>query len=66
MISNIPVAAYGPDEDAGPFAAVPDPTDPADPRFLVTRVVPGAWPIGFTNPLILDLDGNGWTPPGVR
>ena len=55
-----------PDEDAGPFAAVPDPTDPADPRFLVTRVVPGAWPIGFTNPLILDLDGNGWTPPGVR
>ena len=54
-----------PDEDAGPFAAAPDPTDPGDPRYWVTRVVPGAWPIGFANPLILDLDGNGWTPPGV-
>ncbi len=54
-----------PGEDAGPFDATPDPTDRADPRYWVTRVVPGAWPIGFANPLILDVDGNGWTPPGL-
>jgi hypothetical protein len=54
-----------PDEDAGPFNATPDPSDPSDARYWVTRVVPGAWPIGFANPLILDVDGNGWTPPGL-
>jgi hypothetical protein len=55
-----------PDEDAGPFNATPDPTDRNDPRYWVTRVIPFAWPIGFANPLILDVDGNGWTPPGLR
>lgn len=54
-----------PDEDAGPFAVPPDPDDPGDPRYWVTRVVPGAWPMGFTNPLIIDLDGSGWLPPGL-
>jgi hypothetical protein len=54
-----------PDEDAGPFSVPPDPTDPADPRYWVTRVVPGAWPVGFANPLIIDVDGGGWLPPGV-
>ena len=54
-----------PDEDAGPFAVPPDPRDPTDPRYWVTRVVPGAWPMAFTNPLIIDLDGSGWLPPGL-
>jgi hypothetical protein len=54
-----------PDDEAGPFNPTPDPTDRADPRYWITRVVPFAWPIGFANPLILDLDGNGWTPPGL-
>jgi hypothetical protein len=54
-----------PDEDAGPFNAVADPSDASDPRYWVTRVVPGAYPIGFANPLILDVDGNGWIPPGL-
>lgn len=54
-----------PDEDAGPFSVPPDPRDPADPRYWVTRVVPGAWPMGFANPLLLDLDGGGWTAPGL-
>jgi hypothetical protein len=53
------------DEDVGPLQAPPDPTDPADPRFLITRIVPGAWPEGFANPLLIDVDGNGWTPPGL-
>jgi hypothetical protein len=54
-----------PDEDVGPLVAPPDPTDPADPRYLITRVTPGAWPEGFANPLLVDVDGNGWTPPGL-
>lgn len=54
-----------PDEDVGPLIAPPDPTDPSDPRYLITRITPGAWPEGFTNPLLVDVDGNGWTPPGL-
>lgn len=54
-----------PGEDAGPFNGPRDPDDPADPRFLVTRVVPGAYPEGFANPLLVDVDGGGWTPPGL-
>ncbi len=53
------------DEDVGPITAPPDPTDPADPRFLLTRLVPGAWPAGFANPLFIDVDGGGWLPPGL-
>jgi hypothetical protein len=55
-----------PDEDAGPFSVPPDPTDERDPRYWVTRVVPGAWPMGFTNPILVDLDGSGWNAPGLR
>jgi hypothetical protein len=32
---------------------------------LVSRVAPHAWPEGFTNPLFIDVDGNGWTAPGL-
>jgi hypothetical protein len=54
-----------PDEDAGPMSAPADPTDPADPRYWVTRVIPTAYPEGFTNPILIDLDGSGWLPPGL-
>jgi hypothetical protein len=54
-----------PDEDTGPLAMPADPTDPANHRFAITRVVPGAWPEGFANPLLIDVDGDGWAPPGV-
>jgi hypothetical protein len=52
------------DEDTGPIANPPDPTDPADPRFIMTRIVPESWPYGFTNFLLIDVDGGGWIPPG--
>ena len=51
------------DEDEGPITNPPDPTDPTDPRFHMTRIVPDSWPIGFTSPLLIDLAGDGWTPP---
>lgn len=53
------------DEDTGPANPPPDPIDPADPRYWMTRVVPSAFPAGFANPVLFDLDGNGWTPPGL-
>ncbi len=54
-----------PDEDAGPLAIPADPTDPSDPRYWVTRVIPTAYPEGFTNPILIDFDGSGWLPPGL-
>ena len=54
-----------PDEDAGPIGPPPDPTDPADPRYWITRVVPGAYPEGFANPVLIDVDGAGWVAPGL-
>jgi hypothetical protein len=30
-------------------------------------VTPGVWPTAFTNPFLLDLDGNGtWEAPGIK
>ena len=51
------------DEDEGPIFNPPDPIDPADPRFHMTRIVPESWPLGFTSPLLVDLAGDGWDPP---
>lgn len=47
-------------EDAGPLEPVPDPTDAADPRYWVTRVIPEAWPTAFANPILIDKAGDGW------
>lgn len=51
------------DEDSGPLRGPPDPINPSDPRYAMTRVLPTAWSYGFANPLLLDWDGDGWTPP---
>jgi len=52
------------DEDTGPIENPADPIDATDRRFHMTRVVPGSWPTGFTSPILVDVDGNGWQPPG--
>ena len=48
---------------------LPDLADPnARPdRMLADYVamVPGAWPLAFTNPFLIDVDGNGWQAPGL-
>jgi hypothetical protein len=50
-----------------PDADVPTrPYSAIDPRFDVEAIAPGVWPTAFTNPFILDLDGNGWTAPGIE
>jgi hypothetical protein len=53
------------DDDGDDLKVQPDPTDPTDPRFYVTRVVPETWPEGFANPILIDVTGDGWTPPGL-
>ncbi len=50
-------------EDSGPLNRPPDPVDPSDPRYSMTRVLPGAWTYGFTNPFIVDWAGDGWQAP---
>jgi hypothetical protein len=43
------------------------PRTATDPRFDVEAIAPGVWPAAFTNPFLLDLDGDGtWQPPGLR
>lgn len=36
-----------------------------DPRFHLNAVAPGTWPTAFTNPLLVDRAGDGWTAPGL-
>ena len=46
----------------------PDAPRPAldDPQFNVQAIAPGVWPTAFSNPFFLDLDGDGWTKPGLQ
>ena len=42
------------------------PASTSDPRFHYQAIVPGGWPVAFTNPFLLDLDGNGgWQDAGT-
>ena len=66
-----------PDDEDGAADGLPDlpetewPTRPpnaAEPgfeRFDLEAVAPGVWPTAFTNPFLIDCDGDGWTPPGL-
>lgn len=53
------------DEDVGPLQMPLAPSDPADDLFLLSQLATGAWPEGFANPIFIDVDGSGWTPPGL-
>ena len=45
----------------GPLAEPPPPTDRTSPEYFFYAAVPGGYPLAFTNPLIFDRDGNGYT-----
>ncbi|HLL54970.1 MAG TPA: CehA/McbA family metallohydrolase [Myxococcaceae bacterium] len=50
----------------GPLVHPAVPTSPADPQFHFSHVVVGGYPSSFTNPFVLDLNGNGtFDAPGV-
>jgi hypothetical protein len=48
---------------------LPELVDPGlSPKGLLAdyqAIVPGAWPIAFTNPFLIDVDSDGWHPPGL-
>jgi hypothetical protein len=48
-----------------PDAGVPVRPPEGDERFDVEAIAPGVWPTAFSNPFLLDLDGGGWTAPGL-
>jgi hypothetical protein len=52
-------------ETVGPLKNAPAPPR-GDPRYHFYQVVPGGAPLAFTNPFLLDRDGNGrFEGPGV-
>ncbi len=61
-----------PDTDGDGLPDLPDadvpvrPASPDDPQFDLQAIAPGVWPTTFSNPFYLDLDGGGWTAPGLQ
>jgi hypothetical protein len=61
-----------PDTDGDGLPDLPDadvpvrPQSPDDPQFDLQAIAPGVWPTAFSNPFFLDLDGGGWTAPGLQ
>jgi hypothetical protein len=60
-----------PDDDDDGLPDLPDadlPTRPAssNERFDLEAIAPGVWPVAFTNPFLLDRNGDmGWQAPGL-
>jgi hypothetical protein len=55
-----------PDSRYGPLRTPAPPTSEADPLFHFAQVVTGGYPMAFTNPFLLDRNGNGrFDAPGV-
>lgn len=52
------------DQDTGPLAHPPLPGR-NDPGYEFLAVTPGGYPASFTNPLLLDRDGGGFSGPGL-
>jgi hypothetical protein len=50
----------------GPLEGLPEPEDDSDPRFHFNSVIPGGYPLAFTNPLLIDRDKDGaFSGPGL-
>jgi len=50
----------------GPLKNPAEAEDDSDPRYHFTAVIPESYPLAFTNPLLLDRDGDGiFTGPGL-
>jgi hypothetical protein len=74
--AGLPQGSMPDDEDGAPdgLPDLPDaelprrPPNAAEPgleRFDLEAIAPGIWPTAFTNPFLLDRDGDGWTAPGL-
>ncbi len=54
------------DDEVGPLAEPPTPTDRRDPLYHFRAVTPGGYPLAFTNPLLVDRDGDGVFRGGAK
>jgi hypothetical protein len=54
------------DGDGLPDVSDTDGPDENDGTFDLEAIAPGVVPLAFTNPFIVDLDGNGWRAPGLK
>jgi hypothetical protein len=65
--AGMPQPAYAVDPETGlPELSEPVvPASPESPLYHIEVVAPGVLPLAFTNPFFLDLDGGGWTAPGL-
>lgn len=67
MIQDTPEDTDGDGLPDLPDTEVPGrPGSLTDRRFDLQAVAPGVWPAAFTNPFLIDVDGGGWTPPGLQ
>ena len=60
---NLP-GVYDPDDDGLPDLYEPN-VKPGRTLSDYVAIVPNAWPLAFTNPFLIDVDGNGWQAPGL-
>ncbi|MEQ8273120.1 MAG: CehA/McbA family metallohydrolase [Deltaproteobacteria bacterium] len=54
------------DDEVGPVAEPPAPTDRADPLYHFRAVTPLGYPLAFSNPLLIDRDGDGRFTRGAK
>jgi hypothetical protein len=54
------------DGDGLPDLSDSDAPNENDGTFDLEAIAPGVVPLAFTNPFIVDLDGNGWSAPGLK
>lgn len=54
-----------PSDDEDDWYNEPPMPEPDDPRYHLHVVAPGTWPTCFSNPLLIDRAGDGWTAPGL-
>lgn len=54
-------------EEGETYLEPPRPETEDDPRFHLDVVAPGVYPAAYTNPFLIDVDGDGvWTAPGLE
>jgi len=56
---------FDPDDDGLPDLVEPGARPDRNLLSDYAAIVPGAWPLAFTNPFLIDVDGNGWQAPGL-
>ncbi len=53
-------------EESGPLTEPAPPEGRDGPMYLYRAVVPDGYPCAFTNPLLIDREGDGWNAPGLN